>query len=94
MESKIAALRSHAIICEAGIGHAKYVLVATDNDAHNISITLSARHLNRDLLIVARANHTETEVKLQLAGATRGVSPYTIAGQCMADVALEQGGVA
>ena len=65
--------------------------LATDNDAHNISITLSARHLNSKLFIVARANHTETEVKLKLAGATRVVSPYTIGGQRMADVALEHG---
>ena len=82
---------SDALLCEAGIGYAKYVLVATDNDAHNISITLSARHLNSKLFIVARANHTETEVKLKLAGATRVVSPYTIGGQRMADVALEHG---
>ena len=85
---------SDAMLFEAGIGHAKYVLVATDNDAHNISITLSARHLNSQLFIVARSNHHETEVKLKLAGANRVVSPYTIGGQRMADVALAQGGEA
>jgi voltage-gated potassium channel len=85
---------SDAMLYEAGIGHAKSVLVATDTDAHTICIPLSARHLNRNLLIVARASHIETEVKLELAGATRLVSPDTIAGQCMAGVALEQGGVA
>ena len=72
----------------------KDVLAAMDTDAHTISILLPARDRNRNLLIVARASHTETEVKLELARATRLVSPDTIAGQCMAGDALEQGGVA
>jgi voltage-gated potassium channel len=58
---------SDDMLREAGIQHAHCVLVATDSDAHNISITLSARHLNNGLLIVARANHQETEAKLKRA---------------------------
>jgi voltage-gated potassium channel len=76
---------------EAGIERAKSVLVATDDDAHNISITLSARHLNSQLFIVARANHDETEAKLKLAGADRVLSPYTIAGHRMANLAIQPG---
>jgi voltage-gated potassium channel len=79
---------------EAGIAHAKCVLVATDDDAHNISITLSARHLNSHLFIVARANHEETEAKLRLAGADRVLSPYTIAGHRMANLAIQPGVIA
>lgn len=82
---------SDELLCEAGIAHAKCVLVATDNDAHNISITLSARHLNSALFIVARANHDETEAKLKLAGADRVLSPYTIAGHRMANLATQPG---
>ena len=40
------------VLREAGIQRAKCVLAATDNDAHNISTTLSARHLNSKLFIV------------------------------------------
>ncbi|QBD75229.1 potassium channel protein [Ktedonosporobacter rubrisoli] len=72
-----------------GIHHARALFVATDSDAHNISITLSARHLNNTLFIVARANHNETEAKLQLAGANRVLSPYTTAGRRMANLALQ-----
>ncbi len=79
------------MLSEAGIARASCLLVATDDDAHNISITLSARHLNSKLFIVARSNHNETEVKLKLAGADRVISPYTIGGHRMADLALEQG---
>lgn len=78
-----------SILREAGIERARCVLVATDNDAHNISITLSARNLNAHLFIVARANHTETEPKLKLAGADRVLSPYTIGGRRMATLALQ-----
>jgi len=80
---------SDDILREAGIEQAKCVLVATDDDAHNISMTLSARHLNSRLFIVARANHAETEAKLKLAGADRVLSPYTIAGHRMANLAIQ-----
>ncbi|MFL5667275.1 MAG: potassium channel family protein [Ktedonobacteraceae bacterium] len=76
---------------EAGIKHAKCLLVATDNDANNIYITLSARHLNTKIFIVARANHDETEAKLKLAGADRVLSPYTIGGHRMANLAFQPG---
>lgn len=76
------------LLREAGISHAKCLLIATENDAHNISITLSARHLNRKAFIVSRANHNETEEKLRLAGADSVLSPYTIAGHRMANLAL------
>ena len=82
---------SDDVLREAGIERAKCVLVATDDDAHNISITLSARHLNSRLFIVARANHGETEAKLRLAGADRVLSPYTIVGRRMANLAIQPG---
>ena len=80
---------SDEVLREAGIQRAKCLLAATDNDANNIYITLSARHLNQKLFIVARANHDETEEKLKLAGADRVISPYTIGGHRMATLALQ-----
>ncbi len=80
---------SDEVLRKAAIAKAVCILVATDDDAHNISITLSARHLNEALYIVARSNHDETEVKLKLAGANQVISPYTMAGQRMADIALQ-----
>jgi voltage-gated potassium channel len=77
---------------EAGIQRARDVLIATDNDAHNISTTLSARYLNHNLAIVARANHNETEAKLKLAGADHVLSPYTIGGHRMANLSLQADG--
>src|SRR5260370_1147300 len=80
---------SDDVVREAGIQHAQALLVATDEDANNIFITLSARNLNPNLLIVSRANHDETIVKLKRAGANRVLSPYTIAGRRMANLALQ-----
>ncbi len=80
---------SDDILREAGIQYAQALLVATDQDANNIYITLSARNLNPNLHIVSRANHDETIVKLKRAGADRVLSPYTIGGHRMANLALQ-----
>jgi len=76
---------------EAGVQRARCLLVATDDDAHNISITLSARYLNNELFIIARANHTETEAKLKRAGADRVLPLYAIGGHRMANLAFQPG---
>ena len=80
---------SDDILREAGIRYARALLAATDQDANNIYISLSARNLNPNVLIVARANHDETVVKLKQAGANRVLSPYAIGGHRMANLALQ-----
>ena len=74
-------------LLRAGVARARSLLTATDLDAENIAITLSARALAPDLWIVARSNHDETEHKLLRAGANRVVSPYVRAGHRMAVLA-------
>ena len=74
-------------LLRAGVERARSLLTATDLDAENIAITLSARTLAPDLWIVARSNHDETEHKLLRAGANRVVSPYVRAGHRMAVLA-------
>ena len=80
---------SDNLLREAGIQYAQVVLVATDQDANNIYITLSARNINPNLHIVARANYDEAIVKLKQAGADRVLSPYAIGGHRMANLALQ-----
>lgn len=79
------------ILREAGVQRAQSLLVATDDDAHNISITLSARYLNNNLFIIARANHDEAEAKLRRAGADRVLGLYTLGGHHMANLAFQPG---
>ena len=80
---------SDDVLREAGIQHAQALLVATDQDANNMYITLSARNLNPKLHIVVRANHDESLVKLKRAGADRVLSPYAIGGHRMANLAIQ-----
>jgi voltage-gated potassium channel len=66
---------------QAGIERAAGLVAVAGDDATNIVVTLSARALNPDLLIVARAIQVEAEDKLRRAGATHVISPYRIGGQ-------------
>jgi voltage-gated potassium channel len=74
---------------KAGIGRARGIVVASDDDADNLYITLSARNARPDLQIVARASDEEAKKKLELAGADRVVMPYTAAGRTMASLSLK-----
>ena len=73
---------------EAGLGRARGLVAASDDDADNLYITLSARAANPDLLIVARASTEDAAKKLRLAGADRIVQPYQTAGRTMANLLL------
>jgi voltage-gated potassium channel len=72
----------------AGIDRALGVVVASDDDADNLYISLSARSVRPDIQIVARASDEDAEKKLLLAGADRVVMPYTAAGRTMANLVL------
>ncbi|MFL5914053.1 MAG: potassium channel family protein [Gaiellaceae bacterium] len=73
----------------AGLERAKGLVAASDSDADNLYVVLSARSARPDLTIVARASGTDAERKLVLAGADRVVLPYTTAGQVMANLVLK-----
>ncbi len=72
----------------AHVERALGLVAAVDSDEKNIYVTLSARILNPQLFIVARANRDHAEEKLRLAGANRIISPYTIGGRRMASLAM------
>jgi voltage-gated potassium channel len=76
-----------ATLRAAGIERAKGLITTIDSDAHNVYVILSARALNPDLFVVARANTADSEARLMQAGASRVVSPYTMAGHRLAELA-------
>jgi voltage-gated potassium channel len=76
------------VLKAAGIERAQAVIACVDSDAENIFITLTARELRSDILIVARAAVEESEKKLLRAGADRVISPYKTSGSEMARMAL------
>jgi voltage-gated potassium channel len=77
-----------AVLEAAGIARARGLVSALSTDADNVYVVLSARELNPNLLIVARAENDRSERKLIHAGATRVVSPYAIGGHRMAHALL------
>lgn len=77
-----------ATLLAAGIGQATGLVATIDEDAYNVYVVLSARTLNRQLFIVGRANAPIAEARLKRAGANRIVSPYTMAGHRIAELAI------
>ena len=78
---------SDTTLMRAGIERAIGLVACSDSDVANVYVTLSARALNPNLFIVARAGFRDTEKKLTTAGANRVISPYFIAGRRMAAMA-------
>ena len=76
-----------ATLKRAGIERAKGLITTIDSDAHNVYVILSARSINPKLFVVARANTADSEGRLMQAGADRVVSPYTMAGHRLAELA-------
>ena len=79
---------SEDILKEAGIERARGLICAVDSDERAVYITLAARALNPTLYIIARAGRPESIRRLELAGATRAISPYRMAGHRMAELAV------
>jgi voltage-gated potassium channel len=80
---------SDAVLIEAGIEHARCLLAASDSDAGNTYIILTAKAIRPDILVVARAGQPSNQQKMSRAGADRVISPYLIGGRRMALSALQ-----
>lgn len=77
-----------SVLKDAGITTAEGLVAAVDNDAENVFVTLSARELNPNIFIVARAALEETHEKLRKAGADRVISPAVIGGKKIASLLI------
>jgi len=77
------------VLRRAGIERARAIVACVDSDAENIFVTLTARELRgEDIIVVARASEEDSEKKLRRAGADRVISPYKTSGAEMARLAL------
>ncbi|TAN33705.1 potassium channel protein [bacterium] len=79
---------SEDILKQAGIERARGLISAVDSDERAVYITLAARALSPELYIIARGGRPESIRRLELAGATRAISPYLMAGHRMAELAV------
>lgn len=72
------------ILVKAGIKNARALASVLPTDADNVYVALSVRMRNRDLKIIARASEEKAVEKLQRAGASRVVSPFSSGAEKMA----------
>jgi len=92
---KVAALRARDILAvtgdatadatllEAGVDRAKGLATTLNTDADNLFVVLTARRLNPNLRIIAKALDEATRDKLQQVGADGVVLPQSIGGMRM-----------
>ena len=72
----------------AGARRARGLVAAISSDAENVYVTLTARVLNPDLRIVARATNEGAKDKLLRAGCQSVFTPYTFTGNQLAQALL------
>ncbi|KAM3100166.1 potassium channel family protein [Phormidesmis sp. 146-12] len=75
---RLGSATDEAILYAAGIDRAKVLATVLPDDAVNVFITLTARELNPNLMILSRGELPSTEKKLRLAGADQVVLPAAI----------------
>ena len=77
---------SDNVLKTAGLERAEVVIVTTPSDAANVFITLTARGMNPNIKIIARASEKKTESKLYRAGADSVIMPDYLGGMFMAQM--------
>lgn len=80
---------SDADLKQARIESARGLVAAVTSDADNLYIVLTARGMNKELKIIARASEEEATPKLLRAGANEVVSPYHFVGRRIAHLLLQ-----
>lgn len=65
------------VLKRAGIDRAKSLASVLPTDADNVYVILSARLLNNQIQIVARASEEKAVEKMERAGASRVISPFS-----------------
>ncbi|MDH3889773.1 MAG: potassium channel protein [candidate division Zixibacteria bacterium] len=76
------------VLLHAGVERARTLISTLPDEAQNVYLTLTARAMNKDLHIIARADVEGGEKKLMRAGADHVVSPHVLGGHRMALASL------
>ena len=71
-------------LIKAGIHNAKGLVAVLATDTDNVFLVLTARQLNPELFIMARATQEDSKITLEAAGASKVESPYNIGAASMA----------
>jgi len=68
---------------------ARALITTLPQDADNLFVVLSAKEINRQMIIISRASLDSSAVKLKRAGATNVIMPDKIGGQRMAKLVAQ-----
>lgn len=82
------------VLLSAGIRKSKFIVLCINDDAANINISLAARELNPDILVVARGSDPAIEYRMLRAGANTVVYPLSLGGEQIANILARHAGVA
>ena len=74
------------LLRKSGIEQAKGLIVTTNDDSTNVFLTLSSRHANPAMRIVARANREENVAQLYAAGADFVVSNASVGANILTNI--------
>ena len=73
----------------ARIDRSRAVIVATEDDGHDVLAILTIRELNSDVRVVAAATNRENVRKMRRAGADTVISPADIGGRVLVDSVVD-----
>lgn len=73
-----------AMLSKAAITKAKHIIITTSRDDTNVLISLTARDMNKNIRIIARANEEENTKLLKRSGADIIIAPSIAGGHLMA----------
>jgi len=76
-----------AVLLQAGIMRAKFLISVLSTDAENLFVTLSGKDLNKDIKIITRVAEGNSPDKFKKAGADFIVSPIEIATDRIVSIA-------
>ena len=76
------------VLEQAGIRHASVLATVLSEDATNVFVTITAREMNPDVMIIARGENPRTEKKLLGCGADKVVLPTAIGATRVAQLII------
>lgn len=79
---------SDSLLKAAGVERARGLIAVVSSDAENVYTTLTAKAINPEITIVARALTDESAPKLRAAGADRVIKPYEMVGRRIAQLVI------
>jgi len=77
-------------LIEAGIKRSKGMVICLGDDSLNMYVTLAARELNPNLLIIVRGYKSDGEKRMLRAGANSVIYPLKLGGQQMAQIIISE----